>query len=114
MMNSLYKSWSHLIWDGVVMDTNKKNREHISALGDGELPETEVELAFAALHSVDGKQAWFTYHHIGDALRAAAAPDLSDRFHAALAARLAQEPSYGKRAERTEAVAEPPHSIAIP
>lgn len=96
------------------MDTNKKNREHISALGDGELPETEVELAFAALHSVDGKQAWTTYHHIGDALRAAATPDLSEGFAARLAARLADEPTYGKRPGATDTAVEPPHVIAFP
>jgi sigma-E factor negative regulatory protein RseA len=100
------------------MDTNKKNREHISALGDGELPETEVELAFAALHSADGKHAWMTYHHIGDALRAQPSPDLSEGFTARLAARLALEPAYGKREGRADASAdaptETPNVIAIP
>ena len=96
------------------MDTNKKNREHISALGDGELPETEVELAFAALHSVDGKQAWIINHHIGDALRAAATPDLSEGFNARLAARLADEPGYGTRPVATEAVPDMQGVIAIP
>jgi sigma-E factor negative regulatory protein RseA len=96
------------------MDTNKKNREHISALGDGELPETEVELAFAALHSADGKQAWMAYHHIGDALRAAAAPDLSEGFNARLAARLSDEPAYAKRLPVTEAMTEPQGVITIP
>ncbi len=96
------------------MDTNKKNREHISALGDGELPETEVELAFAALHSTDGKQAWTTYHHIGDALRAAPTPDLSEGFHQRLAARLADEPAYGKRTGHSELPAEAAGVITIP
>jgi sigma-E factor negative regulatory protein RseA len=96
------------------MDANKKNREHISALGDGELPETEVELAFAALHSSDGKQAWITYHHIGDALRAAASPDLSEGFTARLAARLADEPSYGKRPSISDAPIELTGVITIP
>jgi sigma-E factor negative regulatory protein RseA len=97
------------------MDTNKKNREHISALGDGELPETEIELAFAALHSVDGKQAWVTYHHIGDALRAQASPDLSEGFTARLAARLAQEPAYGQRPDAaTEPLASTPAIDVVP
>jgi sigma-E factor negative regulatory protein RseA len=96
------------------MDTNKKNREHISALGDGELPETEVELAFAALHSVDGKQAWITNHHIGDALRAAATPDLSAGFAARLAARLADEPGYGQRPGSADPLITQPSAIAIP
>ena len=79
------------------MDTNKTNREHISALGDGELPDTETELAFAALHSADGIQAWDTYHRIGDALRAVPAPELSEGFSARLAERLAAEPAYTRR-----------------
>jgi sigma-E factor negative regulatory protein RseA len=79
------------------MDADKKHREHISALGDGELPETEVELAFAALHSEDGKQAWAVYHRIGDALRAQSPPDLSPGFAARLSARLADELPLGRR-----------------
>lgn len=74
------------------MDTNKKIREHISALSDGELPDADVELAFAALQGADGRQAWDLYHHIGDVLRAQPAPDLSPEFRAKLAARLAAEP----------------------
>ncbi len=95
------------------METNKKNREHISALGDGELPGTEVELAFAALHSDDGKQAWITYHHIGDALRAQASPDLSEGFSARLAARLALEPTYGKRPSADAPETEVPNVITL-
>lgn len=79
------------------MDTNKKIREHISALGDGELPASDIELAFAALHSEDGHHAWEVYHRIGDAMRAQASPDLSPGFAARLAARLAAEPAHGKR-----------------
>lgn len=96
------------------MDANKKNREHISALGDGELPDTEVELAFAALHSDDGKQAWITYHHIGDAIRAQATPDLSEDFQARLSARLAQEPNYGKRPATAAEPSEVPGVITLP
>ena len=40
------------------MDTNKKNRELISALSDGEVPDTDQELALAALDTPDGRQAW--------------------------------------------------------
>ena len=40
------------------MDTNKKIREHISALSDGELAAADLELAFAALRARDGEQAW--------------------------------------------------------
>jgi sigma-E factor negative regulatory protein RseA len=96
------------------MDANKKNREHISALGDGELPDTEVELAFAALHSEDGKQAWVTYHHIGDAIRAQATPDLSEGFQARLSARLAQEPAYSNRPAADDTAPETPGVITLP
>jgi len=75
------------------MDTNKTLREHISALVDGELPEADAELAFAALHEKDGKQAWDLYHLITDTLRATPAPGLSPGFADRLAARLALEPA---------------------
>jgi sigma-E factor negative regulatory protein RseA len=86
-----------------LMDTNKKIREHISALGDGELSASDLELAFAALHSEDGHQAWEVYHRIGDVLRAQASPDLSPGFSERLAARLAAEPDHGKRQGATPA-----------
>jgi sigma-E factor negative regulatory protein RseA len=79
------------------MDTNKKNRELISALSDGEIPDADQELALAALDSPAGQQAWELFHHIGDVLRAAPAPDLSPGFAERLAARLAAEPLPGKR-----------------
>ncbi len=83
------------------MDTHKKIREHISTLVDGELCDADLELAFAALQSADGQQAWNTYHRIGDVLRAQAVPELSDAFAMKLAERLAAEPAPGKRAART-------------
>jgi sigma-E factor negative regulatory protein RseA len=79
------------------MDTNKKNRELISALSDGETPDVDQELTLAALDTPDGRQAWALYHHIGDVLRAAPAPDLSPDFAERLAARLEAEPLPGKR-----------------
>ena len=79
------------------MDANKKNREFISALSDGELPDIDLELAMAALDGTEGQQAWDLYHRIGDALRAEATPDLSPGFSERLAARLAAEPLPGKR-----------------
>ena len=81
-----------------LMDTHKKIREHISALSDGELAASDLELAFAALRATDGEQAWSTYNRIGDVLRAEATPNLSDEFNARLAARLAAEPSHVRRA----------------
>jgi sigma-E factor negative regulatory protein RseA len=82
----------------ILMDTQKKIREHISALSDGELAASDLELAFAALRAADGEQAWSTYHRIGDVLRAQATPDLSDDFNRRLSARLAAEPAHAKRA----------------
>lgn len=83
------------------MDTHKKIRVHISALSDGELPAADLELAFAALQSADGQQAWNLYHRIGDVLRAQATPELSDAFLERLNARLAAESAPGKRAARS-------------
>lgn len=80
-----------------LMDTQKKIREHISALSDGELSASDLELAFAALRVADGKQAWNTYYRIGDVLRAQGSPDLSDAFTLRLSARLAAEPAHTGR-----------------
>jgi sigma-E factor negative regulatory protein RseA len=74
------------------MDTSKRLRENISALADGELPDSERELALAALAGDDGRAAWRAVHAIGDALRAGAVGALSDDFAATLARRLAAEP----------------------
>ncbi|MGJ7918034.1 sigma-E factor negative regulatory protein [Massilia sp. LXY-6] len=92
------------------MDTNKKNREYISALMDGETPEADQELAMAALAGPEGEQAWDIYHHVGDILRAEATAELSPGFAERLAARLAAEPLPSKRAAGT---AEPAASTAV-
>jgi sigma-E factor negative regulatory protein RseA len=89
------------------MGTNKKNRELISALSDGEIPDTDQELALAALDTPDGQQAWALFHQIGDVLRAEPAPDLSPGFAERLAARLADEPAPGKRAAVASDTADP-------
>jgi sigma-E factor negative regulatory protein RseA len=82
------------------MDPHKKIREHISTLSDGELSDSDRELAFAALQSPDGQQAWNTYHRIGDALRARAGSELSDAFAETLVARLELEPVQLHKAGR--------------
>jgi sigma-E factor negative regulatory protein RseA len=87
------------------MDTQKKMRQHISSLSDGEQPDADLELALAALQSDDGQQAWHTYHRIGDVLRAQATPELSDGFADQLAERLRAEPAPGKRARNPGAAA---------
>jgi sigma-E factor negative regulatory protein RseA len=91
----------------ILMDTHKKIREHISALSDGELSASDLELAFAALRAADGEQAWNTYHRIGDVLRAQATPELSDGFNERLAARLAAEPGPARRTATAAAPAVP-------
>lgn len=79
------------------MDTHKKMRVHLSTLVDEELPVADLELAMAALQTPDGQQTWDAYHRIGDELRAAATPALSDGFAATLAARLDAEPAPLRR-----------------
>jgi len=74
------------------MDTYPGLHEHISALADGELAASELELAFAALDTDAGRQAWHAYRQIGEALRAGQdALALSAGFDARLASRLACE-----------------------
>lgn len=79
------------------MDTNKKNRERISALSDDALPKEDHELACAALRTADGMAAWEVYHLIGDVLRTGESADLSPGFAARLSARLASEPLHPRR-----------------
>lgn len=74
------------------MDTYPGLHEHISALADGEVGASELELAFAALDTDAGRQAWHAYRLIGEALRAGQdASVLSAGFDADLAGRLAAE-----------------------
>jgi sigma-E factor negative regulatory protein RseA len=74
------------------MNSSKHLQENISAMLDGELPDSEVELTLAALALPEGQEAWHTYQLIGDLLRAdQQGMELSKDFHARLAARLAQE-----------------------
>jgi sigma-E factor negative regulatory protein RseA len=79
------------------METNKKNRERISALCDDALPKDDHELACAALGTADGQSAWEVYHLIGDVLRTGESADLSPGFAARLSARLASEPLHPRR-----------------
>jgi len=89
----------------IQMDTQKKIREHISALSDGELAASDLELAFAALRTADGEQAWNTYHRIGGVLRARATSELSDAFSERLATRLGAEPLIFARVPAPAALA---------
>jgi sigma-E factor negative regulatory protein RseA len=67
-------------------------KDRISQLMDGELDGRDAGLAIDALRA-DGeaREAWRTYHLIGDAMQET--PPLSDGFSARLAARLAEEPT---------------------
>lgn len=75
------------------MNTNDRTREHISALADGEVSDSDAEIALAALRHPDAQSEWDTYHQIGDVLRSAdMAMPLSANFSARMASRLAAEP----------------------
>jgi sigma-E factor negative regulatory protein RseA len=64
--------------------------ERMSALMDGELPEEQAMGELGRLRSDAGERdAWDTYHLIGDAIRG----DLYPSSHRAIAARLAKEPT---------------------
>lgn len=65
--------------------------ENISALADGELAGSDIELARAALATPDGQMAWQAYYQIGAALRsqycgAELSPDFANRLASLLAA----------------------------
>ncbi|OEZ55885.1 sigma-E factor negative regulatory protein [Duganella sp. HH105] len=89
------------------MDTQKRLHENISALADGELADSERELALAALDTAEGQAAWRAYHLAGDVLRDQAGGALSDGFGASLAARLAAEPVYMAGAAPAERAGDP-------
>ncbi|WP_343729943.1 sigma-E factor negative regulatory protein [Duganella sp.] len=76
------------------MDTPQRLHEHISALADGELSDSERELAFAALATPEGQAAWRAYHLTGDVLRNTPGAAPGPGFSARLAAALAAEPAY--------------------
>jgi len=86
------------------MDTHKTLHEHISALADGELSDSERELALAALETPEGQAAWRAYHLTGDVLRSSSDGELSDGFSARLAAALAAEPAHAAPEDRAAAV----------
>jgi sigma-E factor negative regulatory protein RseA len=76
------------------MDTNKMNQEQISALADGELTDAQIDAAMAALRHPAARDAWETYHQIGDVLRSEEMGiSLSAGFAARMAARLEAEPT---------------------
>ncbi len=76
------------------MNTNVRTQEQISALADGELTDSQFDLALAALRHPERQADWDTYHQIGDVLRSDdMAFAMSDDFSTRMAARLAAEPT---------------------
>ena len=97
---------------GPIMDTHTRLHEIISALADGELAASELELAFAALDTPSGRQAWDAYRHIGEVLRSEQhGHALSAQFDARLASRLAAEEAPEAAAAQAEPL--PPLAAAI-
>lgn len=76
------------------MDKDMKQREQLSSLMDGALEGETLADALGFAHQQEGRDAWHTYHLIGDVLRSpelAAGTD-SQVFLARLQQRLAAEP----------------------
>ncbi|MGK5023787.1 RseA family anti-sigma factor [Janthinobacterium sp. RB2R34] len=101
------------------MDTFPGLHEHISALSDGELAASELELAFAALDTDAGRQVWQAYRLIGDVLRDGQdGLAISTGFEARLASRLAAEavptPAAPSAAAAVASGAGQPGAAAIP
>lgn len=95
------------------MNTKEITGEQISAFADGECPESQAELALAALRQPEGKAAWEIYHQIGDVLRSDdMAISLSPGFAARMAARLEAEPTIIAPMPGGESgVYEAPHAV---
>ena len=76
------------------MNTKERTQEQISALIDGELCDSQIDIALAALRNPEGRADWDMYHQIGDAIRSDdMAFSLSPDFSARMASRLAAEPA---------------------
>lgn len=76
------------------MNAKERTQEQISALLDGEVADSQIEIALAALHTPEGLAAWEAYHRVGDALRSDdMAFSMSADFTARLTARLEREPA---------------------
>ncbi len=76
------------------LDQEHQLREQLSALADGEMAASEWPQVLQYAHGDAGRQAWYAYQVIGDALRS---PELAHTssapaFLAALHQRMAQEP----------------------
>lgn len=112
------------------MDMQTRMHEQLSALADGELDESERELALAALATPDGQRYWRACHLIRAALQAdaeaAAAAGVVNHgaFQVRLAQSLAAEPAYSRSAGAAatgtsgeavdDGVSDTPSSAALP
>lgn len=95
------------------MDKQNMLHDNISALLDGELAQADVELAFAALDTDEGRGAWDAYLRIGHALRSdACGAELSGGFAARLAARLSDEAPLSAPPRVTQAQGEDGGAVA--
>ena len=68
------------------MNTIETNKEQISAMVDGELPEEQLDFALAMLRRSDRGADWEMYHQIGDLLRS---DDMAVTLSTGFAARMA-------------------------
>ncbi len=88
------------------MNTTNMTREQISAFADSELSDGHLDVTLAALRQDDGREAWDTYHRIGDALRSDELnTHLSADFNARMFARLDAEATIMLPAGKRVAVA---------
>ena len=75
------------------MNTTELTREQISAFADGEVADSQIDAALAALRHAKHGEDWALYHQIGDVLRSEdMAFQLSPGFATRMAARLEAEP----------------------
>jgi sigma-E factor negative regulatory protein RseA len=97
------------------MNTKSLVHERISVFADGETSDQQLEIALAELRNEDGKATWELYHQIGDLLRSdEMATPLSAGFSAAMAKRLAAEPTLVAPAVPTRAKKSGVRRIALP
>jgi sigma-E factor negative regulatory protein RseA len=76
------------------MNINNSTQEQISAFADGEVSDSQSEVALAALRASENRATWDLYHQIGDTLRSEDMGfEMSPGFAARFAKRLEQEPT---------------------
>ncbi len=76
-----------------MMDTKRVKQEVISALMDGELPQSETMRELSECQRAEDRHLWAVYHQIGDVLRSKElAIEFSDDFDVRMRARLEAEP----------------------